>query len=103
MMTTSVEPGGKQHKDRNNPGKSGTKQTNCFSPSVKMLFGTLLLPIVAVLIERTLAQSRTNATSTYYAAGIPTDRPIEGDYTDFLRPRVHFSPPRMFMNGKWEH
>jgi beta-fructofuranosidase len=67
-----------------------------------MLLTSLLLPVAAVLVQRTVAQSssRTNATSTYYAPGIPTDVPVEGDYTDYLRPRVHFSPPRYFMNGR---
>lgn len=64
-----------------------------------MLLKNLLLLPAAVLLQQVAAQSSVNATSTYYAPGIPTDAPVPGDYTDYLRPRVHFSPPRYFMNG----
>lgn len=64
-----------------------------------LLQGLLLLP-AAVLVQQAVAQAIVNATSIYYAPGIPRDTPVEGDYTDFLRPRLHFSPPRYFMNGR---
>ncbi|SMR55465.1 unnamed protein product [Zymoseptoria tritici ST99CH_1A5] len=64
-----------------------------------MMLPSLLLPVAAALVERTVAQAYTsNTTSVYYAPGVPVDVPVEGDYTDYLRPKVHFSPPRYFMN-----
>lgn len=36
--------------------------------------------------------------STYVEAGIPTGVPIAGNYTGALRPQIHFSPPKGFMN-----
>ncbi|KAI5358847.1 putative glycoside hydrolase, family 32, glycosyl hydrolase family 32 [Septoria linicola] len=75
-----------------------------------MLFKNLI-PAAAVFAEQAAAQAAgtsntatglpevfPNATATYYAPGVPTDAPVPGNYTDFLRPRVHFSPPRYFMN-----
>lgn len=65
-----------------------------------MLLQNLLVLPAALLVQQAVAQATyVNATSTYYAPGIPTDAPVPGDYTDYLRPKVHFSPPRMFMNG----
>lgn len=57
-----------------------------------------LIPAVALLAQQAVAQAA-NPTSSYYAPGIPTDVPVAGNYTDYLRPRVHYSPPRYFMNG----
>ncbi|CAK3847291.1 glycoside hydrolase family 32 [Lecanosticta acicola] len=56
-----------------------------------------LIPAVALLAQHVLAQAA-NPTSSYYGPGIPTDIPVPGNYTDYLRPRVHYSPPRYFMN-----
>lgn len=55
------------------------------------------LPAAALLAPQALAQA-VDPTSTYFAPGIPTDTPVPGNYTDYLRPRVHYSPPRYFMN-----
>lgn len=38
------------------------------------------------------------AQSTTSAVTVPTGTPVEGDYTGALRPQVHFSPPKYFMN-----
>lgn len=57
------------------------------------------LPTAALLLQQAWAQAA-NPTSSYYAPGVPTDVPVPGNYTDYLRPRAHFSPPRYFMNGK---
>lgn len=68
-----------------------------------------LLTQGAVLLTQGAAAARngTAATTitpksaaTYYAPGVPTDVPVEGNYNDYLRPRVHFSPPRYLMNGE---
>lgn len=37
-------------------------------------------------------------TSTYVNPAVPTGTPIPGTYTGPLRPQVHFSPPKGFMN-----
>ncbi|EME39733.1 glycoside hydrolase like protein [Dothistroma septosporum NZE10] len=57
-----------------------------------------VLSVAALLAGYASAQSSVNPTSTYYAPGIPTDAPVPGNYTGYLRPRVHYSPPRYFMN-----
>lgn len=36
--------------------------------------------------------------SSYVEARVPTSVPIAGNYTGALRPQVHFSPPKGFMN-----
>lgn len=36
--------------------------------------------------------------STYVNPAVPTGTPIPGTYTGPLRPQVHFSPPKGFMN-----
>ncbi|KAI1268804.1 glycoside hydrolase family 32 protein [Xylariaceae sp. FL1019] len=36
--------------------------------------------------------------STYVNPAVPTGEPVPGDYTGPLRPQVHFSPPKDFMN-----
>ena len=36
--------------------------------------------------------------STYVNPAVPTGTPIAGDYTGALRPQVHFTPPKGFMN-----
>ncbi|KAL8905536.1 MAG: hypothetical protein Q9171_006632 [Xanthocarpia ochracea] len=36
--------------------------------------------------------------STSAEPSVPTGRPIPGDYTGALRPQIHYSPPRGFMN-----
>ncbi|KAL9610698.1 MAG: hypothetical protein Q9167_004613 [Letrouitia subvulpina] len=38
------------------------------------------------------------STSSYVQPMVPTGVPIQGDYTGALRPQVHYSPPRGFMN-----
>lgn len=70
------------------------------SSIVNMLRGTLL-PVAAMLAQQATAQlpeSTPDPTVTYFASGIPTDAPIAGDYSDFLRPKMHFTPPKNFMN-----
>ncbi|WVW82177.1 hypothetical protein I302_104183 [Kwoniella bestiolae CBS 10118] len=53
-----------------------------------------LIPISLILLStltHVFAQSSTTAP-------VPTGIPIQGDYTGPLRPRVHYSPPKGFMN-----
>ncbi|WWD22557.1 hypothetical protein CI109_107050 [Kwoniella shandongensis] len=38
------------------------------------------------------------SSSTSTAAAVPTGTPISGDYTGAYRPRVHYTPPKGFMN-----
>ncbi|GIZ49387.1 hypothetical protein CKM354_001241700 [Cercospora kikuchii] len=75
-----------------------------------MLFKSII-PAAAVFARQAAAQAAgtsntatglpdvfPNATATYFAPGVPTDAPVPGNYTSYLRPRVHFTPPRYFMN-----
>ncbi|KAF2720197.1 glycoside hydrolase family 32 protein [Polychaeton citri CBS 116435] len=62
-----------------------------------MFLKSALLGVIVSLVGETAAQAP-DPTSSYYRPGIPTDTPVPGNYTDYLRPRVHFSPPRYFMN-----
>ncbi len=41
--------------------------------------------------------SASSSASAYVQPGVPTGRPIPGDYTGALRPQIHYSPPRGFM------
>ncbi|KAI0869432.1 glycosyl hydrolase [Hypoxylon argillaceum] len=45
-----------------------------------------------------LAVSTTAQTTTYVNPAVPTGTPVPGNYTGPLRPQVHFSPPKGFMN-----
>ncbi|KAI3316644.1 glycoside hydrolase family 32 protein [Xylariaceae sp. AK1471] len=53
----------------------------------------LSLVSVALFVLSVAAQN-----STYVNPAVPTGTPIPGSYTGPLRPQVHFSPPRGFMN-----
>ncbi|KAB5578833.1 glycosyl hydrolase [Coniochaeta sp. 2T2.1] len=57
-----------------------------------MLTSTILLG--ASLAGLTVAQS----VSTYVNPSVPTGVPVPGIYTGPLRPQIHFSPPKGFMN-----
>lgn len=39
-----------------------------------------------------------SSTSTTFDSGVPTSVAVSGDYTGALRPQIHFSPPKQFMN-----
>ena len=39
------------------------------------------------------------STTSYVEPNVPTGVPIAGDYGGPLRPQIHFSPPKNFMNG----
>ncbi|KAJ8123796.1 hypothetical protein ONZ43_g333 [Nemania bipapillata] len=45
-----------------------------------------------------LAVSTTAQTTTYVNPAVPTGTPVPGKYNGALRPQVHFSPPKGFMN-----
>lgn len=53
-----------------------------------------LFVLALALISTGQAQS---STSAYVQAGVPTGKPIPGNYTGALRPQIHFSPPQWFM------
>ncbi len=38
------------------------------------------------------------STSTIFDGGVPTAVPVPGNYSGDLRPQIHFSPPKNFMN-----
>ncbi|KDR77324.1 hypothetical protein GALMADRAFT_442459 [Galerina marginata CBS 339.88] len=62
-----------------------------------MMFFPLIVGFgAAVVAARTT--SSPSPTSTAFDSGVPTDAPILGDYSGPLRPQIHFSPPRNFMN-----
>lgn len=63
-----------------------------------MIFGALFMA-VAVAAQSSSTTSRSVATSTkVFDEGVPTDKPLSGDYTGVWRPQTHFSPPSGFMN-----
>ncbi|KAL8823844.1 MAG: hypothetical protein Q9191_005501 [Dirinaria sp. TL-2023a] len=59
-----------------------------------MLYPSTLLALAA-LTPWVQSQS---ATSSYVESAVPTGTPVPGDYTGPLRPQIHFSPPKEFMN-----
>jgi beta-fructofuranosidase len=56
-----------------------------------------VLPFVSAQ-NSTVSSTATPATATYSQSNVPTGVPIEGNYNGALRPQVHFSPPKGFMN-----
>ncbi|WVO23391.1 uncharacterized protein IAS62_004743 [Cryptococcus decagattii] len=55
-----------------------------------------LVPITIAGLAYLLQSPAQSTTSS--AASVPTGVPIEGDYSGPYRPRIHFSPPKGFMN-----
>lgn len=51
-----------------------------------------------LLIFAAIAAAASTTSSTSFDSGVPTDTPIPGDYTGALRPQIHFSPPKKFLN-----
>jgi beta-fructofuranosidase len=46
----------------------------------------------------TVSSRPSTTTTTYSQSNVPTGVAIAGDYDGELRPQVHFSPPKGFMN-----
>jgi beta-fructofuranosidase len=59
-----------------------------------MWFLAALLIVLAVAQNSSLPAS----TTSMFDAGVPMGTPVPGDYTGALRPQIHFSPPKDFMN-----
>ncbi|CAG8955074.1 hypothetical protein HYFRA_00007088 [Hymenoscyphus fraxineus] len=59
-----------------------------------MIFGALFMA-AAVVAQ---SPSTTLSATTTFGAGVPTDKPLPGDYNGVWRPQTHFSPPSGFMN-----
>jgi beta-fructofuranosidase len=53
---------------------------------------------VSVNAQSSSASASSSPTSTYVEPDVPTGTPIAGNYTGALRPQIHFSPPKNFMN-----
>ncbi|KXJ96201.1 glycosyl hydrolase [Microdochium bolleyi] len=58
----------------------------------------LSLTTIAAAIGLLAATGATQDVSTYVNAAVPTGVPVAGNYTGDLRPQIHFSPPKFFMN-----
>lgn len=58
------------------------------------------MKLTEVLASAALAATSVSAqnVATYVNPAVPTGTPIAGNYTGDLRPQVHFSPPKDFMN-----
>jgi len=56
--------------------------------------------ILLALVFATVAAAADASTSTssIFGSSVPTNAPLPGDYTGALRPQIHYSPPRGFMN-----
>lgn len=66
---------------------------------------SLCTSLASLLVATALAQGSSSATvsasattSSYSETAVPTGKPIPGNYTGPLRPQIHFSPPKGFMN-----
>lgn len=59
-----------------------------------------ILPLIfaALAAAQSSNSSMPSPTTSAFDSGVPTDAPVVGDYTGALRPQVHFSPPKDFMN-----
>jgi beta-fructofuranosidase len=44
------------------------------------------------------AAAASTQASSAFDAGVPTSTPVPGNYAGSLRPQIHFSPPKNFMN-----
>ena len=58
----------------------------------------MLLAFVFAVVAAAASNSSTLSATPVFDSGVPTNAPIPGDYTGALRPQIHFSPPRNFMN-----
>jgi hypothetical protein len=67
-----------------------------------MMFKNVVFLAAAVAAQTSMSPNNSTsvatATSTVFDEGVPTDRPVPGDYSGVWRPQVHFSPPTQFMN-----
>jgi beta-fructofuranosidase len=45
-----------------------------------------------------IAVASPSQTSSAFDSGVPTGTPVPGNYSGSLRPQIHFSPPKNFMN-----
>ncbi|KAF2730890.1 hypothetical protein EJ04DRAFT_472948, partial [Polyplosphaeria fusca] len=58
---------------------------------------SLVIALIYLFAQRINGQN-TTSTSTYSQSNVPTGTPVAGNYGGPLRPQVHFSPPKGFMN-----
>ncbi len=56
------------------------------------------LPLLLSYASGLVAQTVTSSSAAYSESGVPTGTPIAGTYDGALRPQIHFSPPKNFMN-----
>jgi len=56
------------------------------------------LCFVALAAAQSTTNSSTSTTTSIFNQDVPTGTPVPGDYAGALRPQVHFSPPKGFMN-----
>ncbi|MCJ1367149.1 hypothetical protein MMC16_006281 [Acarospora aff. strigata] len=75
------------------PG-STSLQAQSSSPSIEAQTTTT----VTVTPSSTGSMQNQSSSSLYIEPTVPTGVPIAGDYTGALRPQIHFSPPKFFMN-----
>ncbi|KAL8801452.1 MAG: hypothetical protein Q9223_001771 [Gallowayella weberi] len=57
----------------------------------------LISPLTAACLLLSCVQAQ-SSTSSYVEPSVPTGRPVPGDYSGALRPQIHYSPPKGFMN-----
>ena len=64
------------------------------------MLSLISLPLVLVLscASSSWAQTNTSSSAAYSESGVPTGTPVAGNYDGALRPQIHFSPPKDFMN-----
>lgn len=67
------------------------------------MFSSLSLPLVLALFSQGLlatssAATKASSAPSYSESGVPTGAPVPGNYNGALRPQIHFSPPKAFMN-----
>ena len=62
------------------------------------MLSPLFFLVLLLLVPGLLAQTNTLSSATYSEPGVPTGTPVVGTYNGALRPQIHFSPPKDFMN-----
>lgn len=59
---------------------------------------TLCFASALVAAQGTSTNASMSTTTSIFNQDVPTGTPVAGDYAGALRPQVHFSPPKGFMN-----
>jgi len=62
------------------------------------MWSSLIISLLSSAFTASAQTGGTNQTDVYVGPGVIPGVPVAGNYTGGLRPQIHFSPPKNFMN-----